>query len=144
MKRQIFTLPKYDWRITVFYDTKPQDIGYIIEALEDLDCPIENIERSYYSIVDGGDNAGLTYTNTNRHESVISIGHASTLAQFLNTSNHEIFHVCKHIAEYYNIDPFGEPIAYLAGDISEKMHPLLEPYMCSCKGGCSCKNKAIK
>lgn len=137
MKRQTFTLPNYDWRVTVFYDTKTHDVDYVIDALDEIGCTEENLRRSYRNIVSGDANNGLTFSNLGQRESVVSIGHADSLGEFLDTFQHEITHLCRHVCQYHHIDPWGEAAAYLAGDIAKRMHPLLEPYMCSCKK-CKC------
>lgn len=132
MRRQSLNLSDYGWRITVFYDTTPNDAWTVIEALEDIGCAEQSLERALRSMTHGGDNCGLTYTNVRLRESVMVIGNSTTLAQFLNTAWHELTHACRHICEHLSIDPFSEEAAYLAGDLSGMMHPVLEEFICDC------------
>lgn len=132
MKRQTLYLRKYDWIVYVFYDTMTEDAHTIINVLKHLGCSKKGIIRSYKNINKGNNNAGLTYSNPRLRESVISLGHASSLAEFLNTWQHEITHLCRHICEYFQIGPFSEEAAYLSGDIAKKMHPMLIGYTCKC------------
>lgn len=135
MKKQKLYIEEYLWYVTVFYNTKPKDIDIIMNELNELGCPEKDKERSYKNIMSGDANNGITYTNMKMHESVISIGYADSLAQFLNSFSHELTHLCQHICQYYNINPYSEEAAYLAGNLAQQMHPLLSLFMCSCQTG---------
>lgn len=133
MKTQTIYLEDYDWDIRVFYDTRGIDYPKVMDALKEIGCPKESLIRSFKNLTSGNANNGLTFSQPQMKESVISIGYASSLGEFLSTATHEIVHAIHHIAQHYGIDPYGEEIAYLAGTIAREMHPLLQQYMCSCK-----------
>lgn len=132
MERQTIYLEKYDWAASVFYDTAGKDIRYILSALLDLGCTGKWLENSRRVLGRGNDNVGMTFSNPRLRESVMVMGHASSLREFLNTWQHEMTHLCRHICEHYDIDPFSEEAAYLAGDIAAEMHSVLSHYICAC------------
>lgn len=133
MKRQLIFLPQYQWHLNIFYDTYKEDIDSVMDALIRLECSEESLERSYENIISNEANMGLTYSNPEFRESLVVLGHADNLGEFLNSAVHEICHIAVHIAQFLDIDTYSEELCYLAGDIAQKMHPLLQPYMCGCK-----------
>lgn len=130
MEKQILYIKPYKWKVTIFYDTKPQDVGIVIDILYKLGCSEDEIEKSYRNITSGDANNGLTYSNIEMRESVLSLGYTDSKSQFLNTFSHELTHLCQHICKYYNISPYGEEAAYLAGDIGQRMFPVARKFIC--------------
>lgn len=78
----------------------------------------------------GTDNKGMTYSNTKERESIIIIGSTSCPAEFQHTFDHEKIHLAMHIAKYFEIDPYGEELAYLVGDIGLEMFPIAKKFLC--------------
>ena len=132
MKRQRIYLESYDWDISVYYDSVADDAPGIMRDLSDAGCDEENLRRSHRSLTDGGFNSGLTYSNARDRRSIMVIGRTSSLAQFLDTFSHELTHLCQHICQEYGINPWSEEIAYLAGELARRMHPVLSRFMCGC------------
>ena len=132
MKRQDFDIKNYGWHVTVFYDTGPEDFDEIGEALFLAGCSDNGIRRSERNILSRGVNKGLTFSNRLRRLSIMSLGEADSLPQFLNTWQHEITHLNRHMCEAFRIDPFSEEAAYLSGDIAQLMYPVLSHYICGC------------
>ena len=58
--------------------------------------------------------------------SVVCIGKATNIGQFVNTTIHEAKHVQSHICEYYGIKENTETAAYLIGHLVYKMYKMLE------------------
>ena len=133
MKRQRIYLDDYDWVVEVFYDTVPDDAAVILRMLRRLGCKDDDIERSRRMLLSGENNTGLTYSDAKKQESVMVIGRSSMLAEFLNSWQHEMTHLQRHICQAFWINPYSEEAAYLAGDIAMKMHPVLSQFMCSCQ-----------
>ena len=77
-------------------------------------------------------NSGITYSNNTQKHSLIVISSTSTPAQFMNSLLHEQYHLIEHIVEKYNINPFSEEAAYLAGFIGQKMYPKVKYFLCKC------------
>lgn len=132
MLRQRIYIRKYDWLVYVFYDTDSTDADEILSLLRHIGCRGKNLSDSGESLRNGIDNTGLTFSNNRLRESVMVIGRASSLAEFLDTWQHEFTHLQRHICRTYGIDPYSEEAAYLAGDIAKRMHPLLSHFMCEC------------
>jgi hypothetical protein len=56
--------------------------------------------------------------------SIICIGEASDVSQFVNTAIHEAKHVQSHICSYYRISEDSEDAAYLIGYIVQRMYKM--------------------
>ena len=72
----------------------------------------------------------VTFSNDKERASVIVIGETSCPAQFSNSFDHEKLHLSMHIARVDNIDPFGEELAYLAGEIGLQTFPVAKRFLC--------------
>ena len=53
-------------------------------------------------------------------------------AQFMNSLFHEHYHLISHIEERFNINPFSEEAAYLAGFVAQRMYPKAKRFLCKC------------
>lgn len=62
--------------------------------------------------------SGFTYSNKTRRRSVVVVGLASSQAQFLNSFEHELRHLCDDIAVASAMPMQGEEVAYLTGQIN--------------------------
>ena len=69
----------------------------------------ERIYKRAEEILLGGEvNTGFTYTDPDKHLTIIVIGLTDSAEQFANTYDHEKGHAATHIAQYYDLDPYGE------------------------------------
>ena len=127
---QEFDLKEWDWHVKVFYVVDLIPIDYIILELENIGCNQEDIDSAVNVLDSGDDNRGITFSNDVTRESVIVIGETSCPAQFSHSFDHEKLHLTMHIARVNNIDPFGEKLAYLAGDIGFKTFPIAKYFLC--------------
>ena len=50
MRYQEFEIPKYDWKVYVFYDTTADDIDDIMMCLYDLGCTASIAKQAYDNI----------------------------------------------------------------------------------------------
>lgn len=75
---------------------------------------------------------GLTYSNYKKRETVMVVGLTSSPSQFLNSFDHERKHLEAHIAQAYGINPYGEEIAYLSGDIAQMLTEDVQLFICDC------------
>lgn len=50
----------------------------------------------------------------------------------MNSLFHEQYHLISHIVEEYNINPFSEEAAYLAGFVGQRMYPKAKHFLCKC------------
>ena len=127
---QEFALTKWDWRVRVFYVVDLIPIDFIIEELYDIGCTERDVDDAVKVLDNGKDNRGITFSNDEERESIIVIGETSCPAQFSNSFDHEKLHLVMHIARVNNVDPFGEELAYLAGEIGLQTFPIAKRFLC--------------
>ena len=116
---------EYDWKITVLYETTCNNIDYIIETLEDIQCPKYYINRALDNLEECKLNSGLTYSNSKLKSSVIIITKTSSFAQLINTISHEYFHLICHISQILNIKD-EEELANLNGNLNMRSYKIVE------------------
>lgn len=75
-----------------------------------------------YNAYLGKKNTGFTYTDFNKHKTIIGISKTTSQEQFLNTIVHEAKHAQSHICKFYNIQENSEEAVYLIGYIIQRMH----------------------
>lgn len=73
---------------------------------------------------------GLTYSNYSTHETVMVIGINSSAEEFMNSFCHERKHLEMHIAKAFDLNPWGEEVAYLSGKIGQKMYRVAKKFLC--------------
>ena len=116
---------EYNWKITVLYETTCNNIDYIIETLEDIQCPKYYINRALDNLEECKLNSGLTYSNSKLKSSVIIITKTSSFAQLINTISHEYFHLICHISQSLNIKD-EEELANLNGNLNMRSYKIVE------------------
>lgn len=124
MIRQYIQLGDRDWGVIVYYNVEREDFTEIIDALEQLDCTKEDVHAAITTL--RNKNTGFTYTNTDYKMSMVCIGQATNVGQFVDTTVHEAKHVQSHVCQYYGIDENSETAAYLIGHLVHKMYKMLE------------------
>lgn len=127
---QEFTLSKWNWRVRVFYVVDLIPIDFIVEELYGINCTEKDVNSAIDVLDSGEDNRGITFSNDTKRESIIVIGETTCPAQFSNSFDHEKLHLAMHIARVDNIDPFGEELAYLAGEIGLQTFPIAKRFLC--------------
>lgn len=113
--RQKINIEKYDWEVTVYYNTVCLDCIY--KSLDKIGCT--KIDEMLKFIKSGDLNTGCIYSNYREHKSVIVIGKANSFGEYLNTVEHEKNHLEMHICKALNIDPFSEDAANLSGYLGQ-------------------------
>lgn len=127
---QDFILKHWDWHVKVFYIVDLIPIDFIIEELYELGCNEHDVQSAIDVLDSGDNNRGITFSNDKERESIIVIGETSCPAQFSNSFDHEKLHLSMHIARVDDIDPFGEELAYLAGEIGLQTFPVAKRFLC--------------
>lgn len=130
MIRQRFLLDKYDWEVMVFYAVDCYYVREITEAMKRMGCSREKLRTAYENIASCKLDTGVTYSNYARRKSVMVIGMTSSAKEFMNSLDHERKHLEAHIAKATDIDPWGEEICYLSGEIGERMFPVAKRFLC--------------
>lgn len=134
MKVETIRLEKYDWKVTVFLSVTTYHIDEIISALDKIGCPRKIRLRVLRNLLKDDMDTGFTYSNTRERSSVVVVGRASSPAQFLNSLEHELRHLCDDVATACNLEIRGEEVAYLTGDTNEQLWKVVHPFIC-----CKCR-----
>ena len=123
MISQYIRIGKDKWNLLVYYNADIDDAEELIDSLRQLKCPEEDIESAIEVL--NYENTGFTYTNTDYKMSIVCIGKASNINQFVSTTIHEAKHVQSHICAYYEVEENTEEAAYLIGYIVKQMYRML-------------------
>lgn len=110
-----------EWDVKIFYDAHPKDAERIINALWNTGCAEKNLYKASRLLRSGVPNEGLTYSNPLTRRTVMVIGHTDCALEFFNSLAHESQHLEQAICEADGLDPYGEDIAYISGDISQSI-----------------------
>ena len=60
------------------------------------------------------------------------VGYASSGGEFFNSLLHEMRHVEEHILNASDVEPYGEPVAYLTGELGKEMYKSIAHLLCDC------------
>ena len=124
MIAQYIQLGDRDWNVLLYYNVSKDDFVEVADSLRQLDCPKKDITKSLAVL--RRKNTGFTFTNTDYKMSIVCIGEATNVGQFVNTAIHEAKHVQSHICDYYGIKEDSETAAYLIGHLVHRMYKMLE------------------
>lgn len=130
MIRQDIYLDKEEWQIIAFYAVTHFEVDEIMRTLQDSGCRGKNLETAYENLASGNRNTGLCFSGDGVSVLVISV--TSSKPQFCNSWVHELHHLATHIAKSLGYDLISEDVCYLAGEIAEKMYPVVGKYLCQC------------
>lgn len=132
MIRQEIDIDGY-WLVTVIYLPQYEHIGMVAEAFRKLGCKESDIATICHLVGDEW-NKGATFTNSARRRTVTVIGRSTSWKEFFNTVMHETKHIVDDIVMSYNMMNYGEPPAYLQGEIGRQMAPVIKRLSCPCCG----------
>ena len=107
------------WNVTVVYDVWPGDLPEVARLMRRAGASQKMIDEATDNL--SGWNAGYTLTAFGWEESIVFIGRATSLREFLNTVIHEVDHVQAHVADYYGVELGTEQAAYLQGYIGGRL-----------------------
>lgn len=139
MIRQTFSIPKYGWKVKVWYAVDDCYTGEIMCALMTLGANEDFIEEARYMLDDGMLNEGLTLADYRTKRAVVVIGITTSAQEFFNTYEHEKRHLVEFIADAEKIPMHGEEISYLDGYVASQMFDYCRELMCDC-----CRKKVSK
>ena len=136
MIRQDFYIKEYGWHVRVYYAVTTYWAGRILSDMERIGCGGIELAKAWRNLRSGDLNTGITYSNFQWGETVMVISLTSSPEEFLNSWEHEMKHLARHIEQAYGIDPFGEDAAYLEGEIAQRMFPVAKRFICEhCREG---------
>lgn len=122
MIAQYIQLGKRGWNVLVYYGVEQEDFIEVADSLRQLGCSEKDIKRSLNVL--RRENTGFTFSNSDYKMSIVCIGPASDMSQFVNTAIHEAKHVQSHVCSYYKIDEDSEDAAYLIGHLVQRMYKM--------------------
>lgn len=114
---QFIYIDNYDWEVSIFYDATPEYTPIILRELYRCGAPRKDMREAQRLLNDGHANEGLTFSNPHTSQSVMVIGHTSSVGEFANTLAHETDHLADHISNAYGIPLGSEENAIIHGDI---------------------------
>ena len=120
----------HNWTIRFFFSFDKSDKAAIVNALFWADAPNSIVSQVSKNIQAGRLNEGFCYSNTELRRTVLGTGIAENGPEVLDSMVHEIIHICQHVALQDGMDPFGEPIAYLGGDIARGVSDIVCELSC--------------
>ena len=124
MISQYIQLGDRDWNVLIYYNVEPEDFIEVADSLEQLECPQHDLRKALNVLK--RKNTGFTFSNDEYKMSIVCIGKAENIGQFVNTVIHEAKHVQSHMCSYYNINENTETAAYIIGHLVHKMYKMLE------------------
>ena len=135
MTVQRVSLPDWRWTVAFCYDATAFDTENVLNLMDGAGISPDKMEAARRILSGIRPDSGLTASSFRSRSSVCVIGRATSVSEFQNTYDHEKGHVTMHIAEAIGIDPFGEELQYLAGEIGRKTYPVARMYLCANCGG---------
>jgi hypothetical protein len=132
MIRQKIYIKEYDWVVHAYFAVMTYYTDEIMDKLWLLGCEGETMELAQRNLDKGDLNTGLCYSNYRRRESVFVVAKTTSAAQFANSLHHELVHLQSHIAQVYFLQPTGEDVAYLSGELIMRMYPKIKHLLCDC------------
>ena len=124
MTAQYIQLGDRGWRVLVYYNVDKYDFVEVADSLLQIDCSKQDIKKALNVL--RKKNSGFTFSNSDYKMSIVAIGEATDIGQFVNTSIHEAKHVQSHICQYYGVQEDSEEAAYLIGHLVHRMYKMLE------------------
>lgn len=125
IKRDI-ELVGYEWTVHCYIAVHGYLVGEIISELERLGCRSKYLKDADDCLRSGRLDGGLTYSDLNGRETVMVVGMASDVSQYLNTIAHETLHVVQHVCERMAIDLDGEEPCYIMGEMVQALFDAVE------------------
>lgn len=118
------------WKIMFLFSFDTTDWARVLDALLWAEAPDYLIAKVERNVSAGRLNEGFCYSNQRLRRTVLGTGATSSGPEVLDSMVHEIIHICQHIAERDGLDPFGEPFAYLGGDIARSVSDIVCELSC--------------
>ena len=118
------------WEILFLFCFDTNDLERVQSALIWADAPDSIIHHVSGNVSAGYLNEGFTYSNPALRRTVFAVGMASSGPQVLDSIVHEIIHIVQHIGIEDGMDPYGEEVAYLGGNISREISDIVCQISC--------------
>lgn len=121
MIRQRFRLDRFDWVVTVYYAVHGYYPDEIMDELRRIGIKGKDLAGAERNLYSGEIDSGLAFVNNG--EAVGVIGLASSAEQYADSIQHEVMHLALFMGREMGLDPYGEEVCYMGGEIARKMWP---------------------
>ncbi len=101
------------WALIFCYDYDYRDMDDMAALMAALGASDRQINEAM--IVLFGVNTGMTISRADLRMSLVFVGEASSMEQFLDTTAHELYHVENAIGDYYDVPYDSEDAAWTDG-----------------------------
>lgn len=132
MIRQVVYIPKYDWVIKAYFAVSTYWTDEILAELWKAGANEEEMYKSYLSLSSDNLNEGICYSGEYSGTSVLVVAKTSSAAEFYNSTTHEFCHLAAQIAQIVGVDPAGEEVAYMVGEMARDFYPHVKHLLCDC------------
>lgn len=130
MIKATITLPKYGWRVHAYIAVSSYYTDEILKGMEQLGASEKHLADAYDNLSSGQLNNGLTYTSSEKRETIWVVALTSSAREFMDSVVHEIRHLEQHIANECGINENSEEACYLCGDIAYRLFPYCKKLLC--------------
>lgn len=124
------------WCVRIYHAVNDIFSDEILDDLIDMGLSGRALTEAKQHLWSGMPNQGLTFSRKGR--TVMVIGFTSDGGNYWNTIDHERMHLLQHISKERGIDPYGEDIAYISGEFTQKVYECARHLLCNCERDCIC------
>lgn len=121
MIKQRFALDNWNWDVRVYYAVHGYYVDEIVSRLMDMGISRKKLKKAEKLLTSGELNTGLTFVKNGRALAVIR--RAENAAEYADSIQHEVMHLALFIGREEGLNPFGEEVCYMGGEIAKKMWP---------------------
>lgn len=132
MIRQVAYLPEFDWVIKAYFSVSSYWVNEIMAELAFAGANEEQMWKSYDSLISGNLDEGICFSGADTRTSILVIAKTSSAAEFYNSTTHEFCHLAAQIAQIIGVDPAGEEVAYMVGEMARDFYPSIKHLLCDC------------
>ncbi len=132
MIRQVAYLPEYDWVIKAYFSVSSYWVNEIMAELAFAGANEEEMWKSYYSLTSGKLDEGICFSGPDTRTSILVVAKTSSAAEFYNSTTHEFCHLAAQIAQIIGVNPAGEEVAYMVGEMARDFYPSVKHLLCDC------------
>lgn len=132
MIRQVAYLPEYDWVIKAYFAVSSYWVNEIMAELAFAGADEEQMWKSYDSLMSGNLDEGICFSGADTRTSILVVAKTSSAAEFYNSTTHEFCHLAAQIAHIIGVNPAGEEVAYMVGEMARDFYPSIKHLLCDC------------
>lgn len=113
------------WEVVVFYDIDYNLFNFIADELYDIGASRNSVANIYHTMYNGNGKA-FTYSNIEKHISIVGFNKHDDYYDYLNSIVHEAEHIKQAMLEAYRVEDKGEPPAYTVGYLFVRMYKVFK------------------